>query len=421
MKVLVVGGGGREHALCWRVAASPLCQTLLCAPGNAGIGALAECIPVAADDLDGLVTLASSRDVDLVVVGPEVPLVAGLVDRLAAAGIRAFGPTAAAAALEGSKAFAKDLMQRYGIPTAAWQRFDEPDAARAYAATLGLPVVLKADGLAAGKGVIIAETEDQVTAAIDAILVERRFGEAGAELIVEEFLTGPEVSCFALTDGSHMLPLPSAHDYKRAYDGDRGPNTGGMGAVCPTPRLTQGLEAQIQTDVLETVVRAMAAEGTPYTGVLYAGMILTEHGPKVLEFNARFGDPECQPMMARLEGDLLPVLMACADGSLGSVGLDWSADSAVCVVMAADGYPGPYRKGSRIRGVETAASDARAQIFHAGTAHADDGALVAEGGRVLGVTGLGSTMIDAATSAYDAVAALDWPEGRCRQDIGRSE
>lgn len=421
MKVLVVGSGGREHALCWRIAASPLCQTLICAPGNGGIQALADCVPVAADDIDGLVSLAQARAVDLVVVGPEAPLVAGLVDRLQGAGIRAFGPTAAAAALEGSKAFAKDLMDRAGIPTAAWRRFDDPKAARAYAAEIGPPVVIKADGLAAGKGVIIAETSEQAGAAIDSILVERRFGAAGATVIVEEFLTGPEVSCFALSDGTNLLPLPSAHDYKRAYDGDQGPNTGGMGAVCPTPRLTPALEAQIHKDVLETVVRVMAADGHPYAGVLYAGMILTDKGPKVLEFNARFGDPECQPILARLNSDLLPALIACADGTLGTVDLDWVRDSAVCVVMAADGYPGPYDTGSAIRGLQIATAQPGVRVFHAGTTVGPEGTLLAGGGRVLGVTGTGSTQADATGAAYRGVAAIDWPEGRCRSDIGKPD
>ncbi|NBC33874.1 MAG: phosphoribosylamine--glycine ligase [Alphaproteobacteria bacterium] len=420
MKVLVVGGGGREHALCWRLSASPLCRELLCAPGNGGIGRVAECVPVAAEDLDGLVRLAQERAVDLVVVGPEAPLVGGLVDRLQDAGIRAFGPTALAAEIEGSKVFAKGLMQRYGIPTARWERFFDAAEAKAYAADLGPPLVVKADGLAAGKGVVVAQSLEEANAAIDAMLVARRFGEAGAEILIEECLTGREVSLFALTDGSHMLPLPSAHDYKRAQDGDEGPNTGGMGAVSPTPRLTPRLEAQLQEEVLAGAVQAMAAEGRPYTGVLYAGVILTEQGPKVLEFNCRFGDPECQALLARLDVDLLPALMACTDGTLGHIGLDWTGDSAVCVVMAAAGYPGAYETGTVIRGVPAAAAEPAVRIFHAGTAFQDE-TLVAEGGRVLGITGIGPSMAHAAASAYRAVAVINWPEGYCRKDIGRPD
>lgn len=419
MKVLVVGGGGREHALCWAIARSPLCDRLYCAPGNAGIAAEAECVALGAEDLDGLVAFAQEAAVDLVVVGPEGPLVLGLVDRLEAAGIRAFGPTAAAAELEGSKAFAKELCTHYGIPTPAYRRFTEPGPARDYVAERGAPIVVKADGLAAGKGVVVAETVAAAEAAIDAALVEGRFGAAGHAVIVEDFLEGPEVSVFALSDGINLLPLASAHDYKRAFDGDKGPNTGGMGAVSPTPRLTPGMEARIVDEVLAPTVRAMASEGRPYRGVLYAGLMLTPDGPQVLEFNARFGDPECQPLMLRLDSDLLPALVACCDGTLDRIAMRWRPDAAVCVVMAARGYPGTYEKDGTIHGIDAAEADPDVKVFHAGTRRDPGGELTAAGGRVLGVTARGATREDARERTYGAVASIAWETGFCRSDIGQ--
>ena len=418
MKVLVVGGGGREHALCWSLAASPLCEALYCAPGNAGIAAEAKCVSIAAEDVDGLVGFAKETGIDLVVVGPEAPLVAGLVDRLAAAGIKAFGPTAAAAELEGSKAFMKDFCRRHGIPTAAYAQFGDAGAAKAYVAERGAPIVVKADGLAAGKGVVVAATEAEAAAAIDAALTERRFGGAGERIIVEECLVGREVSAFALVDGRHALLLATAQDYKRAHDGDAGPNTGGMGAMSPAPDIDTALEKRVLADIIEPTVRGLAAEGRPYVGVLYAGLILTADGPKLLEYNVRLGDPECQVLMPRLMSDPLPAFLAAADGALDTFDLRWRDAAAVCVVMAARGYPGPYRKGTAIRGLDRAASDESVVVFHAGTRAGPDGGVLADGGRVLGVTATGADLAEARTRAYAAVDRIDWPEGFCRRDIG---
>lgn len=415
MNILVVGSGGREHALCWAIAASPLCDRLYCAPGNAGIASVAECLPVAADDIDGLVALASGKAIDFVVVGPEQPLVLGLIDRLTAAGVKAFGPSAAAAALEGSKSFMKGLCARHGIPTARYATFTEAGAAKAYIRAEGAPIVVKADGLAAGKGVVVAATVEEAEAAIDAALVEGSFGEAGAEIIVEECMTGPELSFFVLVDGETVLPLAGAQDHKRAYDNDEGPNTGGMGAFSPSPLLTDALQRQVMAEIIEPTVAAMKAEGAPFKGVLYAGLMLTPEGPKLLEYNVRFGDPECQALMVRLKSDILPALIASADGALSTVDLRWRDDAAIVVVMASKGYPGAYRKGTPVRGLEDAEKTG-ATVFHAGTAAADGG-IVATGGRVLGVTALGPTLGEARDAAYRAVDAIDWPEGFCRRDI----
>ncbi len=417
MRVLVVGSGGREHALCWAIGASPLCDKLYCAPGNAGIAAEAECVAIAADDIDGLVAFCRDDAIDFVVVGPEAPLVAGLVDRLDEAGIKAFGPTAAAAELEGSKAFMKDLCARHGIPTAAYARFADPDAAKAYVAETGAPIVVKADGLAAGKGVVVAASEDAALAAIDAALVEQAFGAAGAEVIIEECLTGPEVSVFALVDGTNVLPLAAAQDHKRAYDNDRGPNTGGMGAFSPSPLLDDALLARVMEEIIQPTVSAMAGEGRSYKGVLYAGLMLTPDGPKLLEYNVRFGDPECQVLVARLKSDLLPALMASRDGVLANVDLRWHDQAAVCVVMATEGYPGAYRKGDPIGGLDDAGSTDGVTIFHAGTRAGPDGEVLANGGRVLGVTATGADIAAARNAAYAAVDRIDWPGGFCRRDI----
>jgi phosphoribosylamine--glycine ligase len=415
---LVVGSGGREHALCWAIAASPICDALYCAPGNAGIAAEAECVAIAAEDIDGLVAFARDKDIDFVVVGPEAPLVAGLVDRLSAAGIKAFGPTAAAAALEGSKGFTKDLCAKYDIPTAAYRRFTDLAAARAYIRELGAPIVVKADGLAAGKGVTVARSLDEALAAAEDALSGGRFGEAGAEIVVEDCLEGEEVSVFALCDGSSALMMAAAQDHKAVFDGDKGPNTGGMGAYSPAPVMTEALAAEIEETVIRRTVAAMKAEGRPYTGVLYAGLMITAAGPKLIEYNVRFGDPECQVLMLRLRSDLLPALLAACDGLLDTFDLRWYEETALTVVMASNGYPGSYEKGSEIRGVDTAETDDKVKVFHAGTARRADGALIATGGRVLNVTALGDTVQEAQQRAYAAVDRIDWPGGFCRRDIG---
>ncbi len=418
MRILVVGGGGREHALCWAIAASPLCDRLFCAPGNAGIAREATCVPIGAEDVEALVAFARDEAIDFVVVGPEAPLVLGLADRLAEAGIKAFGPSAAAAALEGSKAFMKDLCAKYGIPTAGYARFADADAAKAYLRERGAPIVVKADGLAAGKGVTVAASLAEAEAAVDAALVEGAFGSAGAEVVIEERLVGEEASVFALVDGTSVLPLASAQDHKAVGDGDTGPNTGGMGAYSPAPVVSDEVARRAMTEILEPTVRAMREEGRPFRGVLYAGLMITAEGPKLLEYNVRFGDPECQVLMARLKSDLLPALIATSDGVLESFDLRWHDEAALVVVLAAKGYPGAYRKGTVIRGVEAAEEDERVVVFHAGTKAGDDGALVADGGRVLGVTALGATVAEAQLRAYAAVDRIDWPEGFCRRDIG---
>ena len=419
MRVLVVGSGGREHALTWAIAASPLVDALYCAPGNAGIAEEAECVAIRATDIAGLVGFCRRERIDFVVVGPEAPLVLGLVDALEAEGIAAFGPNAAAAVLEGSKTYAKDLCLRAGIPTAAYRRFRDPTAAKAFIASHGSPIVIKADGLAAGKGVTVAADLATAYDAVDAALVERRFGTAGAEIVVEDFLAGEEASFHALIDGTDALPLTTAHDYKRVGDGDIGPNTGGMGTCSPTPRSTPALEGAVMDRIILPAVAAMAREGRSFKGVLYAGLMLTEAGPMLLEFNVRFGDPEAQVLMMRLMSDLLPALIATRDGVLRSVDLRWHADHAVCVVMAAKGYPDEPEQGSEICGLNAVAADPKVKIFHAATRR-DGKRLLADGGRVLGVTGLGPDLAGARDRAYAAVDRIDWPEGFCRHDIGRS-
>ena len=417
MNILVVGGGGREHALCWKLAASPLCAKLWCAPGNAGIAQEAACLDVGAEDIGGIVAAAQENAIDFAVVGPEAPLCAGLVDRLEAAGIAAFGPTAAAAILEGSKAFMKDLCARYGIPTAAYRRFTDAAEARAWIAERGAPIVVKASGLAAGKGVIVAQSVAEAQAAAGAMLEEGAFGEAGAEIVVEECLEGEEASILALVDGAHFVLLASAQDHKAVGEGDTGPNTGGMGAYSPAPVVTDALAERIQADIIAPTVAAMAAEGRPFKGVLYAGLMIGPDGPKVLEFNTRFGDPECQPLMMRLMSDLLPALIAARDGELKDFDLRWYDEPALTVVLAAEGYPGAYEKGSEIRGLDALTGDPDTVVFHAGTA-ADGDRILAAGGRVLGVTAMAPTVAEAQEKAYAAADAIDWPEGFCRRDIG---
>ena len=411
MKVLVVGGGGREHTLCWALGASPLVNEVLCAPGNAGIAELARCLPVKADDLDGLLALARAEGVGLVVVGPELPLVLGLVDRLQAAGIKAFGPSAAAARLEGSKAFTKAFCARHGIPTAAARTFgrDERAAALEHVRTRGAPIVVKADGLAAGKGVVVATTVAEAVAAVEA---------GDGTLVIEEFLDGEEASLFALCDGTTALEIGTAQDHKRAFDGDRGPNTGGMGAYSPAPLLDAAMVERAMADIVRPTLAGMAAEGTPFTGFLYAGLMLTSAGPKLIEYNARFGDPECQVVLPRLMTDFAQLLLGAVDGMLGHMDLRWLSLHALTVVLAARGYPGSYATGSEIRGLEALAGDPDLLLFHAGTQRDAAGRLLAAGGRVLGVTGLGPTLAAARDKAYAAVDRIDWPAGFCRRDIG---
>jgi phosphoribosylamine--glycine ligase len=417
MRVLVVGSGGREHALAWAIAASPLADRLFCAPGNAGIAEEAECVPIRATDITGLVGFCRRERIEFVVIGPETPLALGLVDALEAEGIAAFGPAAAAAVLEASKGFAKELCLRAGVPTAAYRRFRDPVAAKAFITRQGAPIVVKADGLAAGKGVVVATDLDTACRAVDAALVERAFGPAGSEILVEDFLAGEEISFFALVDGKDALPLATAQDHKRAGDGDTGPNTGGMGAYSPALALSPALEGQVMDRIILPTVEAMRAEGRVFKGLLYAGLMLTEAGPRLLEFNVRFGDPEAQVLIVRLISDLLPALIAAHDGVLRQIDLRWHPDPALCVVMAAKGYPDAPQSGGEIRGLAAAAAEPEVKIFHAGTRR-DGDRLLAAGGRVLGVTAMGSGLVEARRRAYAAIDRIDWPGGFCRRDIG---
>jgi phosphoribosylamine--glycine ligase len=416
MKVLLIGSGGREHALAWALSASPLLTKLYCAPGNAGIETVAECVPIAAMDFDRLVAFAQEKKIDFVVIAPDNPLVGGLWYRFEAVGIRATGPSAAGAILEGSKGFVKDLCREIGIPTAAYQRFRDAASAKAFADTLGLPVVIKADGLALGKGVVIAETKTDAAKAID-FMFDGGFGESSSEVVVEEFMEGEEASFFALSDGENVIPLAGAQDHKRAFDGDTGPNTGGMGAYSPAPVLPPALEQVAMEKFIKPTVAAMAARGRRYQGVMFLGLMVTTDGPKLVEYNCRFGDPETQVLMMRLKSDLLTALIAMRDRQLRNLDLRWSNDAALTVVMATKGYPGDYAKGSEIRGLDRAAALDSVQVFHAGTAR-KDGRIIANGGRVLNVTAVAPTIAEAQKRAYEAVDLIDWPEGFCRRDIG---
>ena len=418
MRVLVVGSGGREHALCWSIASSPLLTKLWCAPGNPGIATVATCVPIGVMDLAALVDFARDNAIDLVVPGPEAPLVAGITDAMAAAGIACCGPTLAAAQLEGSKTFAKELCDAAGIPTAHWERFDDAEAAREFVRRRGAPIVVKADGLAAGKGVVVAATEAEALDAIGAMMEARSFGEAGAAIIIEECLTGDEVSLIMLCDGEHALPLGAAQDHKRVGDGDTGPNTGGMGCYAPAPMLPPDLAQAAIEAIVHPALAEMARRGTPFRGVLFAGLMLTPDGAKLIEFNVRFGDPECQALLLRLRSDLLPALLAAHDGELAHFDLRWDERASVAVVMAARGYPTAPEAGSEIRGLAAAAAKPDVRIFHAGTTADADGTIRAAGGRVLTVCATGVTLQAARDAAYDAVAAIDWPEGFCRHDIG---
>jgi phosphoribosylamine--glycine ligase len=415
MNVLLLGSGGREHALAWKIAASPLLTKLYAAPGNPGIGSEAELVKLDTADHAAVATFCRGKEIDLVVVGPEGPLVAGIADDLRAENIRVFGPSKAAAQLEGSKGFTKDLCARYNIPTAAYGRFGDLASAKAYVEKTGAPIVIKADGLAAGKGVTVAMTLGEAQAALDACF-DGSFGAAGAEVVVEEFMTGEEASFFCLCDGTTALPFGTAQDHKRVGDGDVGPNTGGMGAYSPAPVMTPELVERTMREIIEPTMRGMAELGAPFSGMLFAGLMITDKGPKLIEYNTRFGDPECQVLMMRLKDDLLVLLNAATDGQLAHMSVRWRDEAALTVVMAARGYPGTPEKGSVIRGVEDAASDG-VQIFHAGTA-ITGGALVANGGRVLNVTASGATVGEAQKRAYAALDHIDWPDGFCRRDIG---
>ncbi|HEY0900504.1 MAG TPA: phosphoribosylamine--glycine ligase [Micavibrio sp.] len=420
MKIMVIGGGGREHALAWKLKQSPLCTALYCAPGNPGIAAHATCVEIPVDDIDRLCKYAINQAIDLVVVGPEVPLVLGLVDALQERGIPAFGPSRAAARLEGSKAFMKDLCRKYNIPTAAYARFTAVEEALSYVRAQGAPIVIKADGLAAGKGVVVAMSLGEAEEAVRDMLAGNSLGAAGAEVVIEEFLDGEELSFFAIADGQSVYPLNSAQDHKRVGDGDTGPNTGGMGAYSPAHMMNDELQTTIMRDLILPTMAAMNAEGCPFTGILFAGIMLVAGRPYLLEYNTRFGDPECQTLMLRFEGDLVTLLDAAAQGKLAQAvsEIRWSGQSALCVVMAARGYPGTSVKDTVIAGIGHADLLPGCKVFHAGTGWDADKNIVAKGGRVLGVCALGDDIKTAQTAAYRAVDAISWPGGFCRRDIG---
>lgn len=415
MKILVVGGGGREHAIVWKLAQSPLADEIYCAPGNAGIAELADCVNIAAEDVDTLLEFAEAEDIDLTVVGPEAPLARGIVDKFSAAGRKIFGPTQAAALIEGSKELAKQIMEKYDIPTAKYASFTDAAAAKAYIDEMGAPIVVKADGLAAGKGVVVAMTTEEAKAAADDMLSGNAFGDAGAKVVIEEYLDGEEVSVLAFTDGYHVLPMVSAQDHKRAFDNDEGPNTGGMGAYSPAPVYTEALADEVLQRVLKPAVDGMRAEGRLYKGVLYAGLMLTKDGVKVLEFNARFGDPETQAVLYRLKSDLVEIMLAVIDGTLADVTLEWTKEPAVCVVVASGGYPGKYAKGQAISGLDEEVPGA--YVFHAGTAFIGQ-QVIANGGRVLGVTARGANIREAIDTAYQMVDKIHYDGCFSRRDIG---
>lgn len=419
MKVLIVGGGGREHALCWKLSKSPKVKALFCAPGNAGIAEVAHPVDIEAEDLEGLLRFAKDEGIDLTVVGPEAPLVQGIVDLFEGEGLKVFGPSKAAAELEGSKAFAKEFMRRHGIPTAPFKIFDDPEKAKKWICNFHKPLVVKASGLAAGKGTIVCEDQKEAIDAIDEIMVKKTFGEAGAKVVVEERLYGQEISYMALCDGETILPLSSSQDHKRLLDNDQGPNTGGMGAYSPVPFVNEGLEERIIQEIMLPTVKGLREEGRPYRGVLYAGLMIDRGGdPWVLEFNCRFGDPETQALLVRMEGDLLEVILACVEGRLSEVSLAWDPRPAVCVVMASKGYPGAYEKGKEILGIEEAEKMRDVWVFHAGTKR-EKGRLVTAGGRVLGITAKGKDLAEAIRRAYEAVGRIWWEGVHYRTDIGQ--
>ena len=417
MRVLVIGGGGREHALVWKISQSPKVTEVFCAPGNAGTATIATNVPIPADQIDQLLQFAEENEIGLTVVGPEQPLVMGIVDRFQEKGLRIFGPSARAAELEGSKAFSKNIMKKYGLLTAEYEIFTSHEKARKYFDEETGPIVVKASGLAAGKGVILCQNAQEGRDAVDTIMKDKSFGEAGDEVVIEEFLEGPEVSVLAFTDGNTVLLMDSAQDHKAALDGDKGPNTGGMGAYSPAPVFTDILRQKVRDKIMFPLVRAMKAEGRPYKGILYAGLMLTKHGPKILEFNARFGDPETQPLLVRMESDIVPLFEACVDGTLDQCDLQWKPESSVCVVMAAKGYPGSYEKGKEIFELDEAGALPDVVVFHAGT-KLEDGKVLTNGGRVLGVTATGPDTASAIAKAYEAVSKIKWDGIHYRTDIG---
>lgn len=417
MNVLVIGSGGREHALVWKLAQSDRVERIYAAPGNPGMAHLATCLSIAVDDLDGLVAAAQEHQIDMTVVGPELPLTLGIVDRFQALGMPCFGPSKAAAELEGSKAFSKHLMKKYHIPTAAYEVFTEVAPAKAFADKLGYPVVIKADGLAAGKGVLICENQEEAYRAVEDMLVGNEFGEAGHRIVIEEFMTGPEVSILAFADGTHAVPMVSAQDHKRIFENDKGPNTGGMGAYSPAPMYDEAMAEHVFQTIIQPTVDAMKAEGRPFTGILYTGLMLTEDGPKVLEYNVRFGDPETQPVLMRLESDLLDVFEKAVAGELADLSLKWKEEAAVCVVLAARNYPGSPVKGDVILGLDDVSAMDDTMVFHAGTA-LKDGAILTNGGRVLGVTALGQTIAEAIELVYKTTAHIHFEGMQYRRDIG---
>ncbi len=415
MKVLVVGSGGREHALCWKIAQRPDTEIYV-APGNIGMVDVATLVNIKVDDIAGLVDFAKAEGIDLTVVGPELPLTLGIVDAFQEAGLACFGPNKAAAKLEGSKAFSKELMKKYGIPTAAFDTFTDVEKAKAFVDEIGVPCVVKADGLAAGKGVIICMTREEADKAIEDMLTDHAFGDASATIVIEEYMVGPEVSVLAFADGKSVLPMVSAQDHKRIFDGDKGPNTGGMGAYSPAPVYTEALSAEVNKTIIEPTIAAMAAEGTPFTGILYTGLMLTEKGPRVLEYNVRFGDPETQPIMVRMKSDIVALFQACVDGKLDEATLEWHDEAAVCVIMASGGYPASSEKGVPIHGLDDIAAE-EAIVFHSGTAE-KDGEIVTNGGRVLGVTAKDATIKGAIDKAYAAVEKINFDHMQFRRDIG---
>jgi len=416
-KILVVGGGGREHALVWKLSLSPQVGKIYCAPGNAGISRQAECIPIAAENIAELVTFAEKNQIDLTVVGPEAPLVKGIVDLFQQKGLAIWGPNARAAELEASKVFAKEFMRKYNIPTADYQIFSSPEEAKKYIRNRRSPLAIKADGLAAGKGVILARTENEAMEAIETIMVKKEFGSAGDKVVIEELLSGEEASFLAFTDGENVIPLPSSQDHKAIYDGDQGPNTGGMGAYSPAPVVNSEVSQKIMKKIIIPTIRGMAKEGRKYQGILYAGLMIEQEEPKVLEFNVRFGDPEAQPLLVRMKSDLLPILEATITHNLNQIQIEWDPRAAVCVVMASSGYPGSYEKGKIISGLKEAEEIREVVIFHAGTAE-KEGKLITNGGRVLGVTALGNTILEAMARAYNAVSKISWENVYYRKDIG---
>ena len=415
MRVLVVGGGGREHAICWKLAQSPDVTELYCAPGNAGIAQIAKCVNIKATDVDGMVNWAKNNAMEFVVVAPDDPLALGMVDALEAAGIPAFGPRANAAIIEASKAFSKELMKKYHIPTAGYETFTDLDKALAYIEAQGAPIVVKADGLALGKGVVVASTVDEAKTAAREMMADKKFGESGSTVVIEECMTGPEVTVLAFADGEHVSTMPASQDHKRAYDGNKGPNTGGMGAISPPPQYTPEIAKRCVDEIFLPTIQALKAEGRPFHGVIYFGLMLTPSGPRVVEYNARFGDPECQAVLSLLDSDLLEIFLACREGTLDKLDIRWKGQSACCLVLASGGYPLDYKKGYPISGLEEAGKSA--VVFHAGTAQ-QDGQTVTSGGRVLGVTALGGTLEEAIANAYTAAKPISFTDMHFRTDIG---